>query len=137
MDKRRVTTALAKYVVNPFAKHLAGRVGWLALLETIGRKSGEPRLNPVGNGQKGNTFWIVAEHGARANYVKNLTANPRVRVKAKGKWYTGTATTMPEDDTDARLRTLSRFNGWIVRAAGTDKMTIRIDLDPGSARPER
>ena len=130
MDKRRVSTALAKYVVNPVSKRLAGRFGWLALLETIGRKSGEPRQNPVGNGLKGDTFWLVAEHGMRANYVKNLVANPRVRVRANGKWRTGTATPMPEDDARARQHTLGRFNGAVVRAAGTDLLTIRIDLDP-------
>jgi deazaflavin-dependent oxidoreductase (nitroreductase family) len=130
VDKRRVSTALAKYVVNPVGKHLAGRFGWLALLETTGRKSGEPRRNPVGNGLRGNTFWIVAEHGRRANYVKNLTAEPLVRVRVNGRWRTGTATPMPEDDPRVRQKTLGRFNSAVVRAAGTDLLTIRIDLDP-------
>lgn len=132
MDKRGVTTAVAKYLVNPVAKHLAGRVGWLALLETKGRKSGEPRLNPVGNGLRGDTFWIVAEHGAHANYVKNLMADPRVRVKVKGTWLSGKAVPMPEDDVDARLKTLRPFNSAIVQAARTTPMTIRIDLDRSS-----
>ena len=52
-----------------------------ALLETIGRHSGQPRVTPVCDGREGNTFWIVAQHGRSADYVRNLDANPRVRVK--------------------------------------------------------
>jgi hypothetical protein len=39
-----------------------------ALLETIGRKTGQPWRNPVGNGLADDktTFWIVAEHGHHA-----------------------------------------------------------------------
>ncbi|MGH2753041.1 MAG: nitroreductase/quinone reductase family protein [Actinomycetota bacterium] len=130
MNKRAFTTALAKYIANPIVKRVAGRGPWWALLETRGRRTGEPRRNPVGNGSKGDTFWIVAEHGHQANYVKNLKADPRVRVKVKGKWRTGVATLMPEDDARARQRTLSRFNSALVRTMGTQLLTIRIDLDP-------
>jgi len=49
-----------------------------AILETTGRRSGVPRRTPVGNGLDGDTFWIVAEHGRRAAYVRNLPAEPRV-----------------------------------------------------------
>ena len=64
-----------------------------ALLETVGRKTGEPRRNPVGNGLStdGKTFWIVAEHGHDAGYVKNLEANPQVRLKIGRRWRTGRA----------------------------------------------
>jgi deazaflavin-dependent oxidoreductase (nitroreductase family) len=79
-DKRRVSRALAKYVVNPVVKLVAGYVPWWALLETIGRKTGRPWRNPVGNSLEGNTFWIVAEHGHHAGYVRNIKANPRVRL---------------------------------------------------------
>ena len=130
MDKRRLTTGIAKYLVNPVVKHLAGRTPWWALLETTGRKTGEARRNPVTNGLRGDTFWIVAEHGARSNYVKNLKADPHVRVKVNGRWRTGIATPMPEDDTRARQRTLGRFNSAMVRAVGTELLTVRIDLEP-------
>ncbi|MGI8622138.1 MAG: nitroreductase/quinone reductase family protein, partial [Solirubrobacteraceae bacterium] len=42
-------------------------------------------------GLDGDTFWIVAGHGRQAAYVRNLQAEPRVRVKARGEWRTGTA----------------------------------------------
>lgn len=130
LDKRRVSTALARYVANPITKKLAGHVPWWALIETKGRSSGLPRHTPVGNGLAGDTFWLISEHGRRANYVRNILADPRVRVRVGGRWRQGIAHLMPEDDVEARQRSLSRFNNLVVKMAGTDPLTIRIDLDP-------
>ena len=59
------------------------------LLTTTGRKSGEPRRTPVGARREGESLWLVAEHGEKAAYVRNIQANPRVRVKMRGGWRTG------------------------------------------------
>lgn len=132
MSKRRFATALARYVVNPVVK-LAVRLrlvrGW-AILETRGRKTGLPRQNPVGNGLAGETFWIVAEHGRKAGYVRNIAADPRVRVFVNGRWRSGTAHALPDDDPHERQRSLPALNARVVRLMGTDLMTVRIDLDP-------
>ncbi|MGH3981906.1 MAG: nitroreductase/quinone reductase family protein [Pseudonocardiaceae bacterium] len=132
MDKRRFTTALG-YLVNPVVKAaVALRLAppSYAMLETTGRKSGQSRRTPVGNGLDGNTFWLVAEHGRRANYVRNIEANPRVRVKVRGTWRSGTAHALPHDDPRERLRRIGlRFNGAVVQIMGTDLLTVRIDLD--------
>lgn len=133
LDKRRITTALGKYLFNPIAK--AGvRSGLLrgnAILETTGRRSGEPRRTPVGNGLDGDTFWIVAEHGRRAAYVRNIQANPRVRVMAGGRWRSGIAHLLPDDDPLERQREIGlRLNAAAVRALGTELLTVRIDLEP-------
>lgn len=130
VDKRTVSTKLARHVVNPIVKRLAGYIPLWALLETKGRKSGLPRQNPVGNGLQGDTFWIVTEHGARAGYVRNIKADPRVRLRIKRRWRTGTAHLMPEDDARARQKTMRRGNAIVVRVMGTDLMTVRVDLDP-------
>ena len=53
----------------------------VAILETTGRKSGQPRRTPVTRSLDGDTFWIVAEHGRKAGYVRNIQADPRVRIK--------------------------------------------------------
>jgi deazaflavin-dependent oxidoreductase (nitroreductase family) len=131
LDKRRLTKALAKHAINPLVQRLVrrGLVGGWAILETVGRKSGEPRQTPVGNGLQGDTFWIVAEHGRGAAYVKNIEANPRVRVCVRGRWRTGTAHLLPDDDPRARQRTLPRLNALAVRAMGTALLTVRVDLD--------
>jgi deazaflavin-dependent oxidoreductase (nitroreductase family) len=132
LDKRRLTTALAKYVFNPLVK--AGVAtgllrGW-AILETTGRRSGQCRRTPVGNGLRGDTFWIVAEHGRRAAYVRNIEADSRVRVNVRGRWRSGTAHVMPEDDPHERQRRIGRrLNAAAVRAMGTELLTVRIDLE--------
>ena len=128
--KRRVSRALAKYLVNPVVKLIAGYVPWWALLETKGRNSGRPWRNPVGNGVEGDTFWIVAEHGHEAGYVKNIKAEPRVRIRVGGRWRTGTAHVMEADDARARQRRLGKLNAAFVRLMGTELLTVRIDLDP-------
>lgn len=130
MDKRRVTRALGRYVVNPVVKVVAGYVPWWALLETTGRKSGKRWRNPVGNGLDGNTFWIVAEHGHRAGYVNNIKANPRVRLRVGGRWRSGVAHILEDDDARARQQSLRQVNAAFVRLMGTDLLTVRVDLDP-------
>jgi deazaflavin-dependent oxidoreductase (nitroreductase family) len=132
--KARVVRGVQKYLLNPPVRALFA-LGLVppthVLLETTGRKSGQPRQNPVGNGLDGDTLWIVAEHGRGASYVRNLEADPRVRVKIGRRWRSGTATVLPDDDPRARLDRLGRrVNGAMVRAMGTDLLTIRVDLDP-------
>lgn len=53
IDERKFTTALGRHIVNPLVSLVAGYVPWWALLETRGRRSGQPRRNPVGNGLRG------------------------------------------------------------------------------------
>ena len=132
--KARAVRVFQKYVLNPPVRALFA-LGIVppthVLLETTGRKTGLPRQNPVGNGLDGDTLWIVAEHGRGASYVRNLEADPRVRVKIGRHWRTGTATILPDDDPRARLRRIGRpVNGFMVRSVGTDLLTIRVDLDP-------
>jgi deazaflavin-dependent oxidoreductase (nitroreductase family) len=132
--KRRLITALQVRVFNPPVKALAahGLVPTVALRETIGRKSGEPRRTPVSNGldRATNTFWIVAEHGRSSAYVRNIEANPRVRIRIGRRWRIGTASVVAEHDPRACQGHMSRLNAAVVRAMGTDLLTIRIDLDP-------
>jgi deazaflavin-dependent oxidoreductase (nitroreductase family) len=134
VDKRRVSTFMSTRLLNPVLKSAANAgipLPSVVILETTGRKSAQPRRNPVGKSIEGNTLWIVAEHGRRANYVRNLTANPRVRVKVGRRWRTGTAHTMPEDDPRERQRRIpNKLNSAVVRAMGSDLLTVRVDLDP-------
>ena len=103
--------------------------GW-ALLETTGRRSGRPRRVPVGDGLRGETFWIVAEHGRHADYVRNIEHDPRVRVKVGRRWYAGTAHLLPDDDPRARLRQLRRPHNDIgLRVMASEMLVVRVDLE--------
>ena len=129
--KRRIASSVGHYLWNPIIKLVAGRFpGAPALLETRGRRTGARRLTPIGNGLRGGTFWVIAEHGRHSDWVRNIAADPRVRVKVNGRWRSGTGHLMPDDDPILRQRGLEWLNARIVRLAGTELLTVRIDLDP-------
>lgn len=130
---------MQKNVINPVARHgvllgLAPR--HFALLETKGRKSGFRRQTPVGGARPGPAFWVVAAQGKDSAYVKNLMAEPAVRVKVERSWYSGRAAVVPDDDPLARHRQIVAANGWVGRADGvffrasaTTPISARVDLD--------
>lgn len=121
--KRRIVHGMQRRVVNPIGRQLP-----VTLLETVGRKSGQPRHTAIGGRVIGHQFWMVSEHGEHSDYVLNIKANPAVRLRINGTWRTGTAHLLPDDDPVARLKELPTFNSAVVRATGSDLLTIRIDL---------
>jgi deazaflavin-dependent oxidoreductase (nitroreductase family) len=125
MPRAAVTTFFQKRVANPVMR----RNPLQTLLETTGRKSGERRRTPLGGKRVGNQFWFVSEFGEQSQYVRNIKADPRVRVRLRGRWHSGTAHLVPEDDARARLRDLPQFNSFGVRTFGTNLLTVRVDLD--------
>ena len=131
--KRRVARTVTNRLANPLVRPLVDR-GWLdpgwALLETRGRRTGRPRQVPVGNGLRGDTFWIVTEHGYHADYVRNILVDPHVRVKVRGRWRAGIAHVLPDDDPRALLRALRRpVNDLALLAIGTEQLVVRVDLE--------
>ncbi len=140
--KHQIVHTFQKYLLNPPIK-LALATGLplpgYALLETKGRKTGKPRRTPVGDGRIGNQFWLVAEHGMKAGYVRNIERDPHVRLKLREgltyHWYTGTAHLLPDDNPLERQRWLSSHlpssagNSRAVRLFGTQLLSIRVDLD--------
>ena len=137
----RVLGNLQQRVVNPVVK-LAWGLGIPipgdALLETTGRSTGLPRCTPVCDGLDGETFWLVAQRGREADWVRNIMANPRVRVKVSGlraRWRTGTAHILDDDDPRERRQVLGQANlarrlcMCTARALDTNALTVRIELD--------
>ena len=140
--RRRRLDRLQRSLINPLDKlAFALRIPppGDALLETTGRHTGRPRVTPVCDGTQGETFWIIAQHGRSADYVRNIEADPRVRVKgslSRTGWRTGTAHILDDDDPAERMRILSRGNRWrrlclqTSAAIATNPLTVRVDLDP-------
>ena len=120
----RITNLFQKRVANPLMRRLPIQT----LLETTGRKSGQPRRTPLGGSKVGNEFWFVSEFGENSQYVKNIKANPNVRVRLRGRWHNGTAHLVPDDDPHERLRSLPQLNSFGVRTFGTNLLSIRVDL---------
>ncbi len=140
MDKRRVSTFLSAKVFNPLVL-AAARAGLptpsVVVLETTGRRSGQPRQVVVSRLVEGDTLWIVTEHGRKAAYVKNIEANPRVRVRIGRRWRDGMARVLSDQDWRAlQQRMPNKLNSAAVRLMGTEHLTIRIDLE-GARRPAR
>ncbi|TLS46222.1 nitroreductase family deazaflavin-dependent oxidoreductase [Streptomyces montanus] len=123
--KYRAVTTLQRHIVNPITRH----VPLHTLLETTGRTSGLPRRTPVGGRRVGDSFWLVSEYGEKSQYIRNIRANPRVRVRIGRRWHTGTAYVLPDDDPIARMRKLPRLNSTAVRLVGTNLLTVRVDLE--------
>ncbi len=140
-----VVRTAQRWIINPVVRALFA-IGLnplgLVILETRGRISGRPRRTPVGNGRQGNSFWIIAEHGASAKYVRNIRSDPRVRVRVRQglryAWIAGVAQALPDDDPLARQRRIVRWhplravNAMNVRLLGVDLLTIHIDLRPST-----
>jgi deazaflavin-dependent oxidoreductase (nitroreductase family) len=85
-----------------------GRVGGtflqgapVALLTTIGRKSGEPRVSPLLFLRDGNRIVLVASQGGRTKnpmWYLNLKANPQVTVQVRKEVLRLTARDATEDE---------------------------------------
>jgi deazaflavin-dependent oxidoreductase (nitroreductase family) len=140
VDRRRVSTLLSTRLFNPLVKAATNAglaVPGIAILETTGRKSGQPRRTPVGASVGGDTCWIVAEHGRRAAYVRNIQADPSVRIKIGRRWRSGTAQLMPGDDPRARQRAMPAINTAVVRLMGTELLTVESTSTPRAATSRR
>jgi deazaflavin-dependent oxidoreductase (nitroreductase family) len=137
--KHRIVHTLQKFLLNPPIKLVLAMgqpLPGYALLETKGRKTRKPRRTPVGDGRIGNQFWLVAEHGMKTGYVRNIERNPHVRLKLRDglrtRWHTGTAHLLADDDPPERQRWLanqlpsSAGNARAVRLFETQLLSIRI-----------
>ena len=78
--KRKVVHRVQRLLVNPVGRQLP-----MTMVETTGRKSGQPRRTAVDGRVVDNQFWMVSEHGEHSDYVRNIKANPAVRVRVGGK----------------------------------------------------
>jgi F420H(2)-dependent quinone reductase len=78
------------------------------------------------------TGWVVAEHGRHAADVRNLEANPEVRVRINRRWRHARARIDDDDDPHARLASLGRrSHAAAVRRFGTGLLTLKVESPPG------
>jgi len=127
-DRRKRRVALGVWrVINPLVKPMAGIAPWWVILETTGRRSGEPRRVPLARGPvEGNTVWLIAAHGEHATFARNIAADPRVRLKIGRRWREGRASLEPLSD---EMR--GRFNLYARSASGPvgiEPRLVKIEL---------
>jgi deazaflavin-dependent oxidoreductase (nitroreductase family) len=137
--KRRWEILIGRYTANPMMRAMF-KLGitppGMALVETVGRRSGALRHTPIVCSGEGDTLWLIAQHGRHAGWVRNFEANPQVRVRLGRGWRTGTAELLAEDDVKARIATFSStrvgraITGATFRALESQPVTVRIQLAP-------
>ncbi len=113
---------------NPFTRSAAGgrtlsamQLPWFTLLPprgfgvltTVGRRTGKTRRRCVRAIRRGDRVYIVSIGGPRAAWVKNLRANPRVRLRIRGGTFDGLARELT--DPDERREAMAAYCGTINR----------------------
>ncbi len=129
--KQRRIRLVQRWLLNPPMRVLTdlGLLRHHAVLETTGRRTGRSRRTVVGIArQPDSVLWIVAEHGRRAGYVRNLDAEPNVRIRVGRLWQRGAALLVDNDDIDARLQHFTPQHTNVIRRFGTELATVRVDL---------
>ena len=136
LRKFKFERQVGRTIVNPLVAVL-DKVGIRAAsvveLETTGAKTGQPRRVPLTGRADADGVWVVSQHGKRAGWAHNITANPKVRVRVDNQWRTGTAAFVPDDDVVARARSFGGTNKLSqsatalgMRALQSDPISVRI-----------
>lgn len=96
------------------------------VIETVGRRSGKRRRIPVGFFDDGGRVIVVAEDGARADWVRNALANEgRLRVHLRGTWRPARLRIL-EGDPERWLRRMNRAHAAFVRLESTTPGVVEI-----------
>jgi deazaflavin-dependent oxidoreductase (nitroreductase family) len=114
---------------NPGGLRMSRIPGW-AVLETTGRRTGQPHQVPVGGRVIGESFWLVAADPDHAGYVRNIEAHPRVRVKFNEQWCAGEARLRPDISARLRMLRINPLNGLYIALAGREHLAIEVRLGP-------
>jgi deazaflavin-dependent oxidoreductase (nitroreductase family) len=97
-------------------------------LTTTGRRSGLPREIEIWFTQWQGRFYVIAEQGERAQWVRNLGANPRVRWRVAKEAFAGLARVIdPAIDPDLHAVVQARSGekyGW------GDGLVVELAPDP-------
>jgi len=121
-----------------------GRVGGqpVLLLETAGRRTGQPRTTPVQYLADGDTFVVVASNAGAARppaWYLNLRANPHARVQVGGRTIDVRAQEAAAQERAELWQRLTAANRYLERAArkaGRDlPLMALVPTTPTAPRP--
>lgn len=110
-----------------------GRI--VLLLTTTGRKSGQPRTTPLQYEQIDGAYYLGAARGLKADWVRNLQANPHVELRVGAKRVSGLAEVVTDpqrmaDFLEVRLQRHPLMIGLIMQKAhGLPKHPSRAQLE--------
>ncbi len=136
LRKFKFERRVGRTIVNPLVAALDKigiRSSTVVELETIGAKSGQPRRVPLTGRADNEGVWVISQHGKRAGWAHNITADPKVRVRVNNQWRSGTAAFVTDDDVVARARSFGGSSkvsqsatAFGMRALQSDPISVRI-----------
>jgi deazaflavin-dependent oxidoreductase (nitroreductase family) len=111
---------------------LLGRL--ILLLTTTGRKSGLPRVTPLQYELVDGQLYIGSARGTKADWFRNILADPHVRVRLKSREFPGIAEPVTDciqiaDFLELRLRRHPRMVGMILKSEGLPARPSRLQLE--------
>jgi deazaflavin-dependent oxidoreductase (nitroreductase family) len=107
----------------------------ILLLTTTGRKSGQPRVTPLQYEEIDGRYYLGAARGLKADWVRNIQADPHVRVQVKRRRFDGRAELISSpaaiaDFLETRLERHPRMMGLMMsRAHGLPSRPSRQQLE--------
>jgi len=124
----RLIKFLYRWGLGPFL----GRI--ILLLTTTGRKSGLPRITPLQYELIDDAVYVASALGIRADWFRNILANPCVQVRIGSRQFQGMAETVTDpgriaDFLELRLRCHPRMVGAILMSEGLPKAPSRAELE--------
>jgi deazaflavin-dependent oxidoreductase (nitroreductase family) len=104
------------------------------LLTTTGRKSGLDRVTPLQYEEMDGCIVIGSARGTKADWYRNIVANPNVKIRVKARQFDGAAepVTDPQriaDFLEYRLAKNPRMIGFIMSREGVSKNPTRFELE--------
>ena len=109
---------LAAWMGSPFA-------GWFAVLTTTGRRSGLPRRTPLNYAIAGGSVYVLSGFGTRADWYRNLLANPQVTLALPGRVLPATAAVVTDPaEADAARLAVARNCGFALVFEGLNPLTV-------------
>jgi deazaflavin-dependent oxidoreductase (nitroreductase family) len=110
----------------------------MCYLVTTGRRSGQPRQIEIWFAAHPERDRIYLLSGGRdaAHWVRNLRADPQVRVRIGSRWFTGRASEVEGSDDDRLARQLlgAKYQGWAegrpLSGWARESLPVAVDLSP-------
>lgn len=111
---------------------LIGRM--VLLLTTTGRKSGLPRVTPLQYEEVDNIIYVTAARGQKADWFRNIIANPHVEVRLGSRRLRSLAKPITDplriaDFLELRLQRHPQMVGAILKAEGLPARPNRSQLE--------
>lgn len=110
-------------------------------LETVGRVTGKRRTIEIWFAIDGWTAYVLSGGRDAAHWVRNIRAQPSVRVRVGGRTFAGQARVIEGETPEPRARRLlaSKYQGWSqdqpLSRWARESLPVAIDLVPRETKP--